>query len=82
MSRTHRIDVDWQFERFSLDISFSNRNVRTTEQVADVLTKGAFTTILLKSLVLLFDIHYHSIGMLTAAFQNHLVLQFLSNTLL
>ena len=44
VSRTHRIDLDWLFERFLLDPAISIRYVGTKEQIADFLTKGLFTS--------------------------------------
>ena len=44
------------FEGINLDDSISSRYVRTTEQLADILTTGAFATILWKSLMLVFDL--------------------------
>ena len=41
VSRTHRVDLDWPFERINLDKSMSIRFVRTTEQSADMSTKGS-----------------------------------------
>ena len=44
-------------DRVNLDSSVSIRYVCTTEQRADILTKGAFTTIQSTSLMRLFDTH-------------------------
>ena len=41
--RTHRIDLDWLFERFA-DPCIGIRYVDTKNQLADFLTKGMFTT--------------------------------------
>ena len=49
VSRTHRVDLDWLFERLNVDSSI--RYGRTTEQLTDILTKGAFTTIQWKSVM-------------------------------
>ena len=38
VSRTDLVDFDWLFERINLDCSISIRCVRTTEQLADMLT--------------------------------------------
>ena len=43
VSRTHRIDLDWLFERISKAPGVFIKFVPTKEQVADVLTKGSFT---------------------------------------
>ena len=57
MSRTDRDDLAWLFERTDMDSSISIRYVRTKEQLADIWTKGAFTTNQLIYLMRLFDIH-------------------------
>ena len=56
VSRTHHVDLCWLFDPINLDGSIF-RYVRTTEQLADILTTGAFATIQWKSLMKLFDIH-------------------------
>ena len=69
VSRTHHVDLCWLFDPINLDGSIF-RYVRTTEQLADILTTGAFATIQWKSLMKLFDIHSpsHLMWVLTAAF--------------
>ena len=42
-SRTHRIDLDWLFERFHEDPGLFIKYVSTKKQIADMLTKGRFT---------------------------------------
>ena len=37
--RTHRVDLDWLFERISLDPAVRLKYVSTKEQLADILTK-------------------------------------------
>ena len=59
VSRTHRGDLDWLFERINLDSSIFIRYVRITEQLADMLTKCAFATIQWRFLMQLFDLHPH-----------------------
>ena len=54
--RTHRVDLFWLFSELILDRSISIRYVRTTEQLADMLIKGAFTAGQWKSLMWAFDI--------------------------
>ena len=44
--RTHRVDLDWLFERCQYDPAIKIRFVPTKDQLADVLTKGAFTAAL------------------------------------
>ena len=54
---THRVDLRGLFERIRLDSVMSIRVVHTTKQLADILTRGEFTTIRWKSLMRLFDTH-------------------------
>jgi len=56
VQRTHRVDLDWLFERVLLDDSISLRYVRTNEQMADILTKGSFTAATWQSLLKLLGI--------------------------
>ena len=41
--RTHRVDLDWLFERVRTDPGVFVRYVGTKEQIGDLFTKGAFT---------------------------------------
>ena len=50
VARTHRVDLDWLFERIREDPGISIRYVNTKDQIADLLTKGAFTTVTWKTL--------------------------------
>ena len=43
VSRTHRVDLDWLFERISKDPVIFIKYVPTKEQIADILTNGSFT---------------------------------------
>ena len=43
VSRTHRVDLDWLFERISKDPGIFVKYVPTKEQIADILTEGSFT---------------------------------------
>jgi len=43
LSRTHRVDLDWLFERFRDDPGVSIKYINTKIQIADILTKGSFT---------------------------------------
>ena len=43
VARTHRVDLDWLFERVSKDPGVYIKFVGTKEQLADILTKGSFT---------------------------------------
>ena len=44
VARTHRVDLDWLFERFQNDPGILIRYVNTLKQIADILTKGSFTS--------------------------------------
>ena len=44
VSRTHRVDLDWLFERINKDLGVFITFVPTKEQLADILTKGSFTS--------------------------------------
>ena len=41
--RTHRINLDWLFERCRMDPCVFGRYIHTKQQIADMLTKGNFT---------------------------------------
>ena len=43
VGRTHRVDLDWLFDRITKDPSVYVKWVGTKEQLADILTKGSFT---------------------------------------
>ena len=43
VQRTHRVNLDWLYERFLHDKGISIRYLSTKFQIADVLTKGSFT---------------------------------------
>ena len=43
VARTHRVDLDWLFERLKQDPGLSIRFVGTKQQIADLFTKGSFT---------------------------------------
>ena len=49
--RTHRIDLDWIFDRINEDPGVNIRHVGTKNQLADMLTKGMFTEQQFNSLV-------------------------------
>ena len=42
--RTHRVDLDWLWERMREDPGVYIKYVGTKEQVADIFTKGAFSS--------------------------------------
>ena len=43
VSRTHRVSLDWLFDRINLDPKIPIRYIDTKHQIADILTKGNFT---------------------------------------
>ena len=43
VSRTHRVALDWLFERINLDPQIQIIDVVAKKQLADMLTKGSFT---------------------------------------
>ena len=43
VSRTHRVALDWLFERINLDPKIQIKYIDTKNQLADILTKGNFT---------------------------------------
>ena len=43
VSRTHRVSLDWLFDRINLDPNVQIRYIDTKHQIADILTKCHFT---------------------------------------
>ena len=43
VARTHRVDLDWLFERIQEDPGIRMKFCPTKEQLADILTKATFT---------------------------------------
>ena len=43
VARTHRVNLDWLFERIKQDMGVHIKYVGTKEQIADMFTKGNFT---------------------------------------
>ena len=43
VSRTHRVALDWLFDRINLEPKIRIKYVDTKHQLADILTKGNFT---------------------------------------
>ena len=56
VQRTHRINLDWLFERVRSDPSINLKFVSTKLQLADLLTKGQFTADLWNSLCRLLQV--------------------------
>ena len=59
VSRSHRVALDWLFDRIILDPKNQIKNIDTKNQLADILTKGNFTNHLL---CLLNICHFSSIN--------------------
>ena len=60
VSRTHRVALDWLFDRIFLDPKIHIKCVDTKNQLADILTKGDFTRDERNHLLCLFDISHFS----------------------
>ena len=60
VSRTHRVSLDWLFDRIFLDPKSQIRYIDTKHQLADILTKGNFTRDEWNSLLHLFSISHFS----------------------
>ena len=44
VSRTHRVALDWLFDRINLDPKIQIKYIDAKNQLADILTKGEFHT--------------------------------------
>ena len=67
VSRTHRVALDWLFDRINLDPEIQIKYIDTKNQHADILTKGNFTRYEWNHLLCLFNIsHFRSINNLEA----------------
>ena len=61
--RTHRVALDWLFDRINLDPKIQIEFIDTKNQLADMLTKGNFTRDERDHLLCLFNIsHFSSIN--------------------
>ena len=67
VSRTHRVALDWLFDRISLDSKIQIKYIETKNQLADILTKGNFTRDEWNHLLSLFNISHFSSTACTAA---------------
>ena len=66
-SRTHRVALDWLFDRINLNSKIQIKYIDTKNQLADILTKGNFTRDEWNHLLCLFNIsHFSSIDSLEA----------------
>ena len=59
-SRTHRVALDWLFDRINLDPKIQIKYIDTKNQLGDILTKGNFTRDEWNHLVCLFNISHFS----------------------
>ena len=60
VSRTHRVALDWLFDRINLDPKIQIKHIDTKNQLADILTKGNFTRDEWNHLLCLFNISHFS----------------------
>ena len=67
VSRTHRVALDWLFDRINLDSQIQIKYIDTKNQLADILTKGSFTRDEWNHLLCLFNISHFSSTVSSAA---------------
>ena len=67
VSRTHRVALDWLFDRNNLDPKIQIKYIDTKNQLADILTKGNFTRDEWNHLLCLFNISHFSSTVCSAA---------------
>ena len=60
VSRTHRVALDWLFDRINLDPKIQIKYIDTKNQLADMLTKGNFTRDEWNNLLCLFNMSHFS----------------------
>ena len=60
VSRTHRVALDWLFDKINLDPKIQIRYIDTKHQLADILTEGHFTRDEWNNLLHLFNISHFS----------------------
>ena len=67
VSRTHRVALDWLFDRINSDPKIQIKYIDTKNPLADILTKGNFTRDEWNHLLCLFNIsHFNSINSVKA----------------
>ena len=69
-SRTHRVALDWLFDRIDLDPKIQIKYIDTKNQLADILTKGNFTRDEWNHFLNLFNFSHFSSTACTAAMAN------------
>ena len=67
VSRTHRVALDWLFDRINLDSKIQMKYIDTKNQLADTLTKGNVTRDEWNHLLSLFNISHFSSTIYSAA---------------
>ena len=67
VSRTHRVALDWLFDRINLHSKIQVKYIDTKNQLADILTKGSFTRDEWNHLLSLFNISHFSSTVCSAA---------------
>ena len=67
VSRTHRVALDWLFDRINLDSKIQIKYIDTKNRLADILTKGNFTRDEWNHLLNLFNISHFSSSACTGA---------------
>ena len=67
VSRTHRVALDWLFDRINLDSKMQIKYIDTKNQLADILTKGSCTRDEWNHLLCLFNISHFSPTVCSAA---------------
>ena len=72
VSRTHRVALDWLFDRINLDSKIQIKYIDTKNQLANILTKGNFTRDEWNHLLTLFNISHFSSTACTARWQSEL----------
>ena len=73
VSRTHRVALDWLFDRINLDPKIRIKYIDTKNQLADILTKGNFTRDEWNHLLTLFNIsHFFALQLASLRWQNEL----------
>ena len=72
VSRTHRVALDWVFDRINLDSKIQIKYIDTKNPLADILTKGNFTRDEWNHLLSLFNISHFSSTVCSAAMAKRL----------
>ena len=72
VSRTHRVALDWLFDRINLDPKIQIKYIDTKNQHADIITKGNFTRDEWNHLLSLFNISHFSLTVCSDAMAKRL----------